>query len=424
MAISTDGRKAVAHLQLQPSGAAHARVNSSFWVVRPRFRGLTSGATGLDTLVRDPYIAFYTPDPQGSPLGSGSLLAGSERPPAGANPEVLTDVQHGDLLMTLLAAENHGLVPGSDVVFRGMKVGDVRSVQLSSSGTHVEVALRIERRHRQTVTDRTKFWVARPQLSGALLSGFTVTDASALLTPYVSYYGEPGEGVFVQDGFRAVAETDRPPFELGEVPDRIIRAERTEALSVVDDVVLVRITYAAVERDTFSRDDEILRHGTGVMCLDGSGRAVVLTARALVDGSYTERELWGEPEIGDEQIKVLLPDGSVLRAGRVWVHPGGQNLAALVLEDAPPDLVGTPGDRFSFEDSDLQGRDLTLRVAGPDGGPLPDVDYGSDLAVTGEHLGGVVLADERVVGLLTFQPSGGERAVITLMGLPEDLRPR
>jgi hypothetical protein len=424
VAISGDGSKAVAQLLLEPAGAAHACVNSSFWVVRPRFGGLTSGATGLDTLVRDSYVAFHTPVERGSMLQSGSLLAGNERPPEGSDPEVLDDVQHGDLLMTLLVPENHGLKPGSSVIFRGMKTGDVRSVQLAPSGTHVEVALRIARKHRQTVTDLTRFWVARPYVSGALFSGFTVTDVSALLTPYISYYGEPGEGVFVQDGYRTAAEPDRPQLEMGAVPKHAVATERPKAPPITDDVVLVRITYKAVERDTFSSDDKILRHGTGVLFLDKAGRTVVVTARALVDASYTESDFWGDPEIDDEQIKVLLPDGSVLRAGRVWVHPEGQNLAALVLEDARPDLTGTPSHRFSDGADVDEGVDRKLRLAGPDGAPLPGTSYTADGVVEDDQLGGAVLADGKVLGLLAFKPGGGERAVVALDSLPNDLRPR
>ena len=79
--IAGDGGKAVASVLLEPAGAAQACVNSSFWIVTPRF-GLTGGATGLDTLVRDSYIAFHTPaatfgisrrpSPMSSRLGSSS----------------------------------------------------------------------------------------------------------------------------------------------------------------------------------------------------------------------------------------------------------------------------------------------------------------------------------------------------------------
>ncbi|MGC6487786.1 MAG: MlaD family protein [Planctomycetota bacterium] len=425
VAISGDGSKAVAQLLLDPSGASHARVNSSFWIVRPRFQGLTAGATGLDTLVRDSYVAFHTPAPFGSALAPGSLLAGSERPPAGADPEVLEDLQHGDLLMTLLVPENHGLRPGSAVIFRGMQTGEVRSVALAPSGAHVEVSLRIERRHRQTVTDRSRFWVARPHVSGALLSGFTVSDVSALLSPYVSYFGEPGAGVLVQDGHRAAAEADRPELDIGAVDVKVVAQDpEPPPPRDGDGVVLVRITYAAIERDTFSADDELLRHGTGVLFVDRSGRPVVATPRSLVDGAFTERDFWGDPEIDDERITVLLPDGTVLRAGRIWVDPDGADLAALVLEDARPDLTGTPGHRFGDLDDLPEEAPRRLRAAGPDGAPLPEFELRADAGASQRPLGAAVVADGRLLGLLTTLASDGSPLVVSLDLLPADLRPR
>lgn len=424
VSISGDGSKAAAQLLLDPAGAAHACVNSSFWVVTPRFAGIADGATGLDTLVRDSYVAFHTPAERGSLLVPGSLLAGRERPPANTEPESLEDIEHGDLLMTLLVPENHGLRPGSAVIFRGIETGDVRSVRLAPAGTHVEVGLRIARRHRQTVTDKTTFWVARPYVTGALFSGFTVTDVSALLTPYVSYYGPPGTGVLVQDGYRAAAEPARPNFEVSPVPREAMQQPDAPHHAVVDEVVLARITYAAVERDTFSADDPILRHGSGVLWLDRSGRTVVVTARSLVDGSYTEHDLFGgAPEIGDEQLKVQLGDGSVLRAGRVWVHPGGLDLAVLVLEQAPPDLAGTPPGRLTFGGEVAAGSELELRAAGPDGAALPARALAADAAAAEATHGAAVVAGGRVLGVYGRGPDG-EGVVVALEQLPEDLRPR
>lgn len=424
VSISGDGNKAVAQVLLEPAGAAHACVNSSFWVVTPRFAGIADGATGLDTLVRDSYVAFRTPAERGSPLVQGSLLAGRERPPANAEPESLEDVEHGDLLMTLLVPENHGLRPGSAVIFRGIETGDVRSVRLAPAGTHVEVELRIARRHRQTVTDKTTFWVARPYVTGALFSGFTVTDVSALLTPYVSYYGPPGAGVLVQDGYRASAEPARPNFEVPPVPPDALRQPEASRPAVVDDVVVARITYAAVERDTFSADDPILRHGSGVLYLDRAGRSLVVTARSLVDGSFTEHDLFGgAPEIDDQQLKVQLGDGSVLRAGRIWVHPGGLDIAVLVLEDAPPDLAGTATARLAFGGEVPAGSELELRAAGADGMALPGQPLAADAAVVEATHGAAVVAAGRVIGVCGKRPDGAG-AVVALEQLPEDLRPR
>tara|TARA_R110002072_G_scaffold302499_1_gene485927 strand:- start:97763 stop:99232 length:1470 start_codon:yes stop_codon:yes gene_type:complete len=423
VAISGDGNKAVAQLLLEPTGARHACVNSSFWVVTPRFGGLTGGATGLDTLVRDSYIAFYTPPGSESELSPGSLIAGRERPPLNAEPEALDDVEHGDLLMTLLVPENYELKPGSSVIFRGVPTGDVRSVSLAASGTHVEVKLRIKREHRQTVTDKSKFWVGRPNVSGALLSGFTVTDISALLTPYISYYGAPGVGVLVQDGYRAAAELSRPAFEISPVPGKAVKQDNNPQPAINDDVVLVRVTYSAIERDMLSADDHILRQGSGVLFLDRSGRSVVVTARSLADASFTEGDAWGDPEIDSEVTKVHLANGTVMRAHRVWVAPGGHDLAALVLEDAPPDLLGTPSDRLVFEGT-IEGVPLQIRAAGPDGVELPIQAMASDLALSEDNLGGCVAAADKVIGVFGRKVGDVVSAVVPLEHLPADLRPQ
>jgi hypothetical protein len=426
VSVAADGSKAVAQLLLEPPGAAQACVNSSFWIVTPRFIGLAGGATGLDTLVRDAYVTFQTPAQRGTALAAGSLLPGRERPPVAAEPEALEDVEHGDLLMSVLVPENHGLRPGSQVVFRGMQTGDVRSVVLAADGSHVEVKLRIARSHRQTVTDRTQFWVARPYVSGALFSGFTVTDVSALLSPYVSYYGEPGNGVLVQDGHRVAAQATRPNVEVAEVPKQALRREVATSKPEANDLVLVRITYAAIERDTWSADDVIQRQGSGLLWLDRAGRAVVVTARSLVDGSFTERDAFGgDPEIDAEQIQVLLPDGTVLRAGRVWVDGGGADLAALVLEDAPPNLHGTLPARLQFAGAlPADAAAPAIHCAGADGLSMAATPLGAGGNVA-EHLGGAVAAGERVFGVLGRRvATGDEPSVLSLELLPNDLRPQ
>ena len=50
----------------------------------------------------------------------------------------------------------------------------------------------------------------------------------------------------------------------------------------------------------------------------------------------------GSPDISSEALRILIPGGTVFRAGRSWVDPDGGDLAVLVIEDAPP---GSAGDR-------------------------------------------------------------------------------
>ncbi|MGA0058387.1 MAG: MlaD family protein, partial [Planctomycetota bacterium] len=70
--LSPDGEKGVVTALLDAEHAELARVSSLFWVVSPRFGGLAGGATGLDTLVRDSYVAFLTPRGDSPPLARSS----------------------------------------------------------------------------------------------------------------------------------------------------------------------------------------------------------------------------------------------------------------------------------------------------------------------------------------------------------------
>jgi hypothetical protein len=426
VAVAADGGKAVATLLIDPSAQRQVRVDSTFWIVAPRFQGIAGGASGLDTLVRDSYVAFHSPDGDSSPLLPGSLLVGAERPPSTLEPESLEEIAHGDLLMSVLVPENHGLRPGSPVLFRGINTGDVRGIDLAKKGTHVEVRLRIARNHRQTVTDKSRFWVARPSLSGALFSGFTLTDVSAALVPYVSYYTEPGSGVPVEDGFRVRAEPSRPDLPIAEVPVDALAEQRSAPPPVSDPLVVVRIVYAAVEEDSLSSDDVIHREGSGLLYLDRGGRAVVLTVRSLVDGSYTEQDTFGgAPDIASEQLKVLVPGGPVLRAGRIWVDPAGGDMAVLALDGAPPDLRTTTGSSFAF-DGEGGLAPTRIRSAAADGGmdPARPVEFPGNLPALGSTRGGILQHEDQVVGLYGQAGGHDETAVaVPLRLLPTDLRP-
>ncbi len=428
VSIAGDGGKAVANVLLEPAGVAQACLNSSFWIVTPRFGGLTGGATGLDTLVRDAYLAFHTPTDRGSSLTGGSLLLGRERPPALIEPDALEEIEHGDLLMSLLVPENHGLRPGSAVIFRGTQTGDVRSVELAKDGSHVAVMLRIARRYRQTVTDKTAFWVARPALTGALFSGFTVTDMNALLSPYVSYYGEPGKGVMVQDGHRAAAEPSRPNYEPSAVPADALRRPVMATVQSQDSLVVVRVVYAAVEHDTWSANDPVHYEGSGVLFQDRAGRMVVVTARSLVDGSYTETDAFGtRPDIEEEQIKVMLPDGTVLRAARVWVQADGRDLATLVLDEVPPNLRSTPVSRLKFGGvGEGVAETMALRRVGADGAPVPPAPMAAGQVISlVDNLGAAVTSGDSVIGIYGRETGHSEvPIVVPLELLPNDLRPQ
>jgi hypothetical protein len=114
-------------------------------------------------------------------------------------------------------------------VRRGVDVGDVRRVTLAADGSHVEVALRRSRASTVRRSPTRPFWIARPQLSGALLSGFTVQDTASLLSPFVGYHGRAGPGQPRADGFRVAAAASRPRARPPPVPATAARGQSPEA---------------------------------------------------------------------------------------------------------------------------------------------------------------------------------------------------
>lgn len=424
--LAGDGERAVVRVLLDTSVAPLACLNSSFWVVTPRFGGLTGNTTGLETLVRDAYLAFHTPSTRGTSLAAESLVVGREIPPQDLEPETLEEITHGDLLMKVLVPENHGLRPGSNVVFRGVRTGEVRSVNLSPEGSHVEVVLRVMRKYRQTVTDKSVFWVAKPELSGALLSGFSVTDLPALLAPFVGYFGEAGKGLPVQDGYRAAAVVGRPPLDAGGIPSTALRQSAGQPTSGAESdagISIVRVVYSAMERRTWGSDRSIDRSGSGLLYMDRSGRHVVLVPRSVVDGSHTQPGWFGGvPKMRDERISILLANGMVLRATRAWSDPNGVDLAVILVEGAPQSLACTSGSSMQLDGEPEYGT-AELRWSGPDGLPLPASSM-SNRTPDKEMLGAVVLIEGRVVGILCRTGPGSEElATVALRLLPADLRP-
>ncbi len=139
----------IARVGLVEEARRLARAGSRFWVQEPQVNW--SGVQGLDTLVGGRYLAV-DPGPEGAP----ELLVfdGLDRPPAAL------ERAEGGLEVILDASHRSGLDVGSPVTYRGIAVGHVASVGLSSDAVRVEARAYIRAEYRELVRDNSRFWSA------------------------------------------------------------------------------------------------------------------------------------------------------------------------------------------------------------------------------------------------------------------------
>ncbi len=130
------------------TGEAHhlAREGSLFWIERPRLS--VTEVRGLDTLVGGRFIAV-APGPETAP--SIHDFTGIEVAP-------VAELPTGALEIVLHAPQRWGIDRGVPVTFRGLRVGQVLSVGLSSDGTSLEARAFIEARYRSLVRQNSVFW--------------------------------------------------------------------------------------------------------------------------------------------------------------------------------------------------------------------------------------------------------------------------
>ena len=110
----------------EPAAEQLAREGSRWWIVRPKVE--LSGVQGMDALLGPRWIQV-DPSPDESP--ACYEYAGLKEPP------IIESISPGDLKISLLAQERGSLHPGSSVLFRGVPIGTVLSIDLSDDATSV-----------------------------------------------------------------------------------------------------------------------------------------------------------------------------------------------------------------------------------------------------------------------------------------------
>jgi hypothetical protein len=133
-------------VQLKPFAKSLAREGTRFWIVRPELS--IRGISGLDTAVGHKYVGLIPGEEGGS---FQSEFRGLEDSP----PDALSE---NGIELIFRGEKSHSVVSGSPVTFRGVEIGRILSVGLSSDSRYVDVRARIYQKFKQLVTTNTKVW--------------------------------------------------------------------------------------------------------------------------------------------------------------------------------------------------------------------------------------------------------------------------
>lgn len=134
-----------ANVSLQKSAAGVANDNSQFWIVRPQL-SLTN-ISGLETAVGSKYIAV---DPGSVDSPHARKFTGLSDPPFG--------IHEDGIEVMLRGGESFGINPGSPVAYRGLKVGQIVSMELGDNSQSVLLQARILKEYQGLLRRGSKFW--------------------------------------------------------------------------------------------------------------------------------------------------------------------------------------------------------------------------------------------------------------------------
>lgn len=184
--------------RLTRDAAKLAREGSRFWIVRPEVS--LSRVSGLETLLGPRYIEVLPPpgssgsatvgivtsfrgleDPPTAVLGGGGTAPASNAsegtPGSGASSSA--DPERGPLTLILEAARLGSTQPGSPVLYRGFKVGQVLQTSLAPTGQRVEVRVEIFPEHAHLVRKTTRWCISSGiGIDFGLVGGLSVRTGS------------------------------------------------------------------------------------------------------------------------------------------------------------------------------------------------------------------------------------------------------
>jgi len=139
--------------KIDKNAASLLKNHSTFWLVQPQIS--LSGVSGLDALVSGNYIAIQP----GGDDSTTEFVALQAAPPL--------DATTPGLHLRLDADTLNSIAEGTNVYYRKIPVGEVKSFELNEKGDGVHVNVHIKKQFAKLVNKNTRFWNS----SGISVSG-------------------------------------------------------------------------------------------------------------------------------------------------------------------------------------------------------------------------------------------------------------
>lgn len=151
--LSEDKTKIIADVLFEPMAEEYLTSGTKFWLVKHELS--LNNISGLETLITGPYVEMeYN---QGEPLRSFKALAQAPK----------VDYSKPGLHLKLESDEMASIGRGTSILYRQVKVGEVKAVSLAKDRNSVVADITIEEPYRKLVTNQSRFWNA----SGVSVSG-------------------------------------------------------------------------------------------------------------------------------------------------------------------------------------------------------------------------------------------------------------
>jgi len=327
IALSDDLTQINATVTLTAGAAGLAREDSRFWIVRPQLS--LAGVSGLETAVGAKYIAVSPGDPTGTRRSRFEGL--SAAPPDEDGSEGIDVVLRGE--------SRHGITPGAPVMWRGVDVGQILSLNLSPDARHVDIHARINAEFARLLRPTSVFWVTSGLgvdvgLSGIRLNADSISTivrgGVSFATPSVTTDQAP-----VNSGQMFILHSKPEPAWL----------EAGSSLPLIKFPLPPTITLQGTRPGRllgFSRRQPFTAHG--VLFADHSDGPMILTAAVVVtsnqsqDGDVSEPvELQASSVTSDSSIPITWkPDSAQSSAdqtshGFLWIPCDAANLPSVKL---------------------------------------------------------------------------------------------